>query len=220
MSVIYLRLPLIPVPDSRLSTPDSRLFPTMPKSNVYVVAGPNGSGKTTFAREFLPNFAKCPNFVNTDYIAHGLAPFAPSTAAIRAGKLVVSRIREFSRDGTDFGFETTLSGRTHLSMFRKLKALDYRVHLFFLWVPGVDLSLLRIKNRVLEGGHDVISTDVRRRFTRSIDNFFNTYMPFADTWMLFDNSGGKPVLAASRAGGSPVIENADLYQRITQSVTL
>ena len=183
--------------------------------SVYVVAGPNGSGKTTFAKEFLPNFANCPNFVNADLIALGLAPFNPKDASIRAGKLVVTRIHDFSNAGDDFGFETTLSGRTHLRMFRTLKEKGYRIHMFFLWVPGPELSLLRIKNRVAEGGHDVLMQDVRRRFPRSIANFFGTYVPFVDSWMLFDNSGAKPVLAAKSAKDGPAIENAEAYKRIT-----
>ena len=182
--------------------------------NVYIVAGPNGAGKTTFAREFLPNYAKCPNFVNADLIAQGLSPFEPHTAAIKAGKLVLSRIYEFAKSGADFGFETTLSGRTHLNMFRRLKADGYRVHVFFLWLPGVELSLLRIKDRVIDGGHNVPANDVRRRFTRSISNFFHTYRTLADTWMLFDNSGPVPILAAKRNNGDLLIENDELYERI------
>jgi len=54
---------------------------------VYIIAGPNGSGKTTFAKMFLPDYAKCPNFVNADLIAQGLAPFKPRTAVIKTGKL-------------------------------------------------------------------------------------------------------------------------------------
>ncbi|MEK7722484.1 MAG: Zeta toxin family protein [Elusimicrobiota bacterium] len=182
--------------------------------NVYVVAGPNGSGKTTFAGEFLPNYAKCPNFVNADLIAHGLSPFEPRIAAIKAGKLVLSRIHEFAGSGADFGFETTLSGRTHLNMFRRLKSSGYRVHIFFLWLPGVELSLLRIKDRVVDGGHNVPANDVRRRFTRSISNFFHTYRSLADTWMLFDNSGPVPVLAAKGNDGNSLIENTELYRKI------
>jgi len=185
------------------------------QGNVYVVAGPNGSGKTTFAREFLPNYAKCPNFVNADLIAHGLSPFEPSIAAIKAGKLVLSRINEFAEIGADFGFETTLSGRTHLNMFSRLKKFGYRVHIYFLWLPGVDLSLLRIKDRVSEGGHHVPAGDVRRRFPRSIDNFFRVYRSLAATWMLFDNSGAAPVLAAKGNKGHCIIENAGLYQTIS-----
>ncbi len=186
--------------------------------NVYVVAGPNGAGKTTFAREFLPNYAKCPNFVNADLIAQGLSPFAPRAAAIKAGKLVLKNISEFSTAGVDFGFETTLSGRTHLKLFRRLEAKGYRVHLYFLWVPASELSLLRIKNRVLDGGHDVPAMDVRRRFDRSVLNFFKVYSPIVSTWMLFDNSGTKPVLAARRSNGTVVVENQTAYAGILATI--
>ena len=190
------------------------------RGNVYIVAGPNGTGKTTFAREFLPNYAKCPNFVNADLIAQGLSPFNPRIAAIKSGKLVLNRIEEFSGSGADFGFETTLSGRMHLNMFRRLKGRGYRVHLFFLWLPGVELSLLRIKDRVTEGGHDVPAADVRRRFTRSISNFFNTYCSLADTWMLFDNSGASPVLAAKGYNRAVIVENAELFEKISRGCKL
>lgn len=188
--------------------------------NVYVVAGPNGSGKTTFAGEFLPNYAKCPNFVNADLIAQGLSPFSPRTAAIKAGKLVLKSIAEFASAGRDFGFETTLAGRTHLALFRKLRSGGYRIHLYFLWVPAPALSLLRIKNRVLDGGHNVPAADVLRRFHRSISNFFGTYAEAASTWMLFDNSGARPVLAARRVNGSVVVEDEQAYSRITSGVKL
>ncbi len=53
---------------------------------VYIIAGPNGSGKTTFASEFLPRYADCLDFVNVDLIAGGLSPFDPGRAAIHAGR--------------------------------------------------------------------------------------------------------------------------------------
>ncbi len=182
--------------------------------NVYVVAGPNGSGKTTFAREFLPNYAKCPNFVNADLIAQGLSPFDPTAASIRAGRLMLSRIHEFSRSGADFGFETTLSGKMHRRLFRRLEAEGYKVHIYFLWVPAPELSLLRIKNRVADGGHDVPVSDVGRRFDRSIVNFFGVYVNVADSWMLFDNSGPRPLLAAKGHGDNVVVENQKVYNQI------
>ena len=61
-------------------------------SPVYVIAGPGGAGKTTFAREFLPNYAHCPNFVNADLIAARLSPVAPETVAIAAGRLMLKEI--------------------------------------------------------------------------------------------------------------------------------
>lgn len=74
----------------------------MKNKNAYIIAGPNGSGKTTFAKMFLPEYVKCPNFVNADLIAQGLAPFKPRAAAIKAGKLVLSQIREYAGRGIDF----------------------------------------------------------------------------------------------------------------------
>ncbi len=189
-------------------------------SNVYVVAGPNGSGKTTFAREFLPNYAKCPNFVNADLIAQGLSPFVPRAASIKAGRLVLGRIKEFSAAGDDFGFETTLSGKTHLRLFRRLEAAGYRLHVYFLWVPAPQLSLLRIKNRVVDGGHDVPAADVTRRFDRSVQNFFKVYAPAAHSWMLFDNSGPKPILAAKGIKGSVTVEDEKVYAMITDGLQL
>ena len=89
---------------------------------LYIIAGPNGAGKTTFAREFLPNYADCKNFVNADLIAQGMAPFSPETAALRAGRTMLGEIRSFAARRVSFAFETTLSGRSHLTLLGKLKA--------------------------------------------------------------------------------------------------
>jgi predicted ABC-type ATPase len=55
---------------------------------IIIIAGPNGVGKTTFAREFLPLEADCPEFINVDLIAAGLSPFGPERAALRAGRIM------------------------------------------------------------------------------------------------------------------------------------
>ncbi len=78
---------------------------------ILIIAGPNGAGKTTFATEFLPNEAECRRFINADFIAAGLSPFAPDTAAVQAGRLMLRQIDGFSRQRLSFSFETTLSGR-------------------------------------------------------------------------------------------------------------
>jgi predicted ABC-type ATPase len=186
----------------------------MKNKNVYIIAGPNGSGKTTFAKEFLPDYVNCPNFVNADLIAQGLAPFEPRAAAIKAGKLVLQQIHEYAKRGVDFAFETTLSGKSYTSLLAKLKAKGYVLHLFFLWLPGAELAIARIKERVQEGGHNVPAEDVRRRFVRGINNFFALYEPLFDSWMLFDNSKAKPVLIAKRRNGHREVINEELFQLI------
>ena len=78
-----------------------------------------GAGKTTFAREFLPNYADCKNFDNADLIAHGMAPFSPETAALRADRMMLGEIRSFAERHVSFAFETTLSGRSYLPLLRR-----------------------------------------------------------------------------------------------------
>ena len=93
----------------------------MKTKNVYIIAGPNGSGKTTFAREFLPQYAHCQNFVNADLFAQAFAPFSPKRAALRAGKLLLNEIHRLAEEGVDFAFETTLSGKAYVSFLKDLK---------------------------------------------------------------------------------------------------
>ena len=190
----------------------------MKSKNVYIIAGPNGSGKTTFAREFLPDFANCPNFVNADLIAQGLAPFEPRSAAIKAGRLVLQQIDDYANRGTDFAFETTLSGKSYAKLLHVLRAKGYAIHLFSLWIPSPELAIARIKDRVAEGGHNVPSEDVRRRFYRGVNNFFKLYRPLLNSWMLFNNSESKPLLIAKGINGHIEIINKQLFELIAESV--
>jgi len=83
----------------------------------------------------------CPNFVNADLIAQAcpVRPQARRHQGRQAGGEPHPRIFGKRRR---FRLRNTLSGRTHINMFKRLKAKGYRMHLFFLWVPGVELSLL------------------------------------------------------------------------------
>lgn len=181
---------------------------------LYIIAGPNGVGKTTFARKFLPKYANCKNFVNADLIAQGMSPFSPETAAMRAGRLVLSEIAFFSQRRASFGFETTLSGRTYLGLVERLKRKGYRVHLFFLFVGTLDVTLSRIKERVLKGGHDVPEAVVRRRYDRSVSNFFREYEGLVDSWYLFDNTGTKPIPIAFKKGRGLRIMDGRMYEML------
>jgi len=189
----------------------------MAKKNVYIIAGPNGSGKTTFAKLFLPDYVNCPNFVNADLIAQGLAPFGPQAAAIKAGKLVLQQIENYANRGIDFAFETTLSGKSYANFLARLKNKGHALHLFFLWIPSPDLAIARIKDRVVEGGHHVPAEDVRRRFVRGIRNFFKLYESMLDSWILFDNSKARPRLIAKKRNGHNEIIDKELFVKIQKA---
>jgi predicted ABC-type ATPase len=164
--------------------------------SIYMVAGPNGAGKTTFAAEFLPDFVNCREFLNADLIAAGLSPFAPERQNLRAGRLVLTRIKELSKSGEDFGFETTLSGRGYVSLLKRLKQERYRIFLFFLWLPSADLAVARVENRVRQGGHNIPEAVIRRRFGLGIRNLFYLYRPLLDAWWLYDASHLPPTVIA------------------------
>lgn len=85
----------------------------MPEKRIIIIAGPNGAGKTTFAREYLPLEVGITTFINADLIAAGLSPFAPETAARRAGRLMLTEIDRSAASGVSFAFETTLSGKAY-----------------------------------------------------------------------------------------------------------
>ena len=186
----------------------------MKTPNLYIIAGANGSGKTTFARVFLPKYVRCPRFVNPDLIAQGLSPFEPTRAAVRAGRLVLEEIRRNLAVGTDFAFETTLSGRTYRRVIQDAKGRGYRVHILYLWIPTADLAVARIADRVAEGGHTVPEADVRRRFTRTLANLMAEYRPLADSVHFFDNSGETPQLVFVEEAGTLSVKDKERYARI------
>ncbi len=181
------------------------------RPNLYIIAGPNGSGKTTFARKFLPDYAKCLEFVNVDLIAGGLSPFEPERAALRAGRIMLEQIHSLSERRLDFGFETTLSGKTYVRLLLEMKKQGYLIHLFFLWIHSVELALKRINLRVLNGGHSIPEDVVRRRYVRSLINFFKYYESLAESWTIFDNSGETPKMIAFKATGELEILNTGLF---------
>lgn len=161
---------------------------------VIIIAGPNGAGKTTFAREFLPHEADCPVFVNADLIAAGLAPFAPETAAVQAGRLMLNELDRHFAARESFAFETTLAGRGYLNRVRAWQAAGYRVKLIFLQLDSPEEAIARVEQRVRHGGHHIPAATVRRRFAGGRKNFEQLYAPMVDAWVLYDNAGPKPVL--------------------------
>lgn len=189
----------------------------MSNPKLYIIAGPNGSGKTTFVLRFLPYYADCINFVNADLIASGLSPFSPEVAAIKAGKLMLDEIDSYRKQGADFAFETTLAGKAYATLLKEMKKNGYEVHIYFLWLRSAELALERVANRVAAGGHDVPAETVRRRFERGLHNLFHLYRTLADSWVMFDNSEELPRVIAKEAAGVLTVVDATLFDEIRKT---
>ena len=167
------------------------------KQRIIIIAGPNGAGKTTFAREYLLKEAHCPDFINVDLIAAGLSPFDPDRAAIQAGRLMLSEIQRRVRKRQSFALETTLSGHVYARMIPEWRIDGYRVRLIFLALPDPEMAISRVVMRVAQGGHNVSSAVVRRRFESGLCNFQDVYKHLVDKWEWYDNSGNTARLISS-----------------------
>lgn len=184
----------------------------------WIIAGPNGAGKTTFALEYLPRVARCFRFVNADLIAAGLSPLAPERELLTASRLFLAEIETCVRLREDFAFETTLAGRSYLKLVRRLQAEGWRVELIYLALPSMEMSRLRVAERVAHGGHNIPASDIERRFARSLRNLLESFSPAVDACRCFMNSDALPELVFEQAGTMRNIVSITLYQHLLQEI--
>jgi predicted ABC-type ATPase len=166
--------------------------------NLYIIAGCNGAGKTTASFTILPEILNCKEFVNADEIAKGLSPFQPEKVSFEAGRIMINRINELLDIHENFAFETTLATKSYKSKVINAQNKNYTVTLLFFWLQNMDLAIERVKTRVSEGGHNIETEVIRRRYKNGIKNLFNIYLPVVDEVLIYDNSGGKPELIAEK----------------------
>jgi predicted ABC-type ATPase len=160
----------------------------------WLIAGPNGVGKTTYAMRHLKAVSGSVNFVNLDEIARGLSPLDPSVAQTDAARIALSRARNFIEGRRTFAMETTLSGLAHLRLLEAARDAGMGTAMLYFSVISPDICLERIARRVAEGGHDVAEPIVRRRFDRSARNL-PRYVARCDLWRVYEASGARPRLA-------------------------
>jgi predicted ABC-type ATPase len=186
------------------------------EKKLYIIAGPNGAGKTTFALEYLPQVAGCTRFINADLIAAGLSPLAPERELLAASRLFLREIEERIAAREDFAFETTLAGRIYLHLVERLQHDGWRVELIYLALPSVEMSKLRVAERVAHGGHNIPVEDIGRRFPRSLHHLLNDFSHRVNSCTCFMNDGESPVLVFEQCGNDREIVHDDYYQLLLE----
>lgn len=184
----------------------SRSYDLMQKQ-LYIIGGPNGAGKTTSAFVIAPEFLKVNEFVNADEIAKGLSPFNVQSVAFQAGRIMLKRIDELITANQSFAIETTCAGGSHFRLIDRCKKLGYEVTLLFMWLPSEELAISRVAERVKQGGHDIPTDDIRRRYKRGLKNLVERYIPLCDRVVVYDMSidlpgdSLQPIIAEKQKNG-------------------
>jgi len=173
----------------------------------WLIAGPNGVGKTRYAKSSLQRLTGNLHFVNLDEIARGLSPFDPQAARVDAARVALDRAGRLIAARQTFAMETTLSGKTHVTkLIPQARENGLKIGLAYYAVPRVEICIERVARRVLEGGHDVPETDIRRRFVRSAEQFPSVARA-ADRWRVFDGTDWEVALIAAGTLGRTELQD-------------
>ena len=161
----------------------------MRKPVLIVIAGPNGSGKTSTTRLVIKHeWAEQCVYINPDEIAQSKFGDWNDVNAVRQAVEYCEEWREqLLREHKDFIFETVLSSDGKVDFLRQAKEEGYFIRMFFICTESPTINAARIANRVMEGGHDVPIQKIISRYEKAIINAI-TVAGFADRAYFYDNS--------------------------------
>tara|TARA_R110002094_G_scaffold138048_3_gene129503 strand:+ start:1644 stop:2237 length:594 start_codon:yes stop_codon:yes gene_type:complete len=157
----------------------------MSPKQLWLLAGGNGAGKSTFYFRFLQ--PKGVTFVNADLIAKERWPDDPEGKSYEASKVAEILREQLLREGANFCFETVFSHRSKIDFVAEAKALGYEINLVFIHLESADLNIARISERVTEGGHNVPCEKVIARIERALVHVCQA-IALCDVVMVLDNS--------------------------------
>jgi predicted ABC-type ATPase len=188
---------------------------SLPK-NATIIAGPNGVGKTTFAKRYLD--IRRSFYVSADEIALKLNLDDVQKVRVQAGKLFFQNIKTAVDSGQNLLIEVTLAGRSFQRIVDLLKQAHYTVYIIFIFLESPELCVDHIHERVTSGGHDVPKEDIIRRFYRSITNFWQIYKNMADMWSIYSNSSNRFYEVAAGAKDQVNIYDNELFKLFLNNV--
>ncbi|MCL6419708.1 zeta toxin family protein [Aestuariirhabdus haliotis] len=152
---------------------------------LWLLAGGNGAGKSTFYRTRLEPLGI--PFVNADLIARELYPDTPEIHSYEAAMVAEEKRMGLLEEGRSFCFETVFSHPSKIDFVARAKALGYQIILVFIHLESSSLNQARVSQRVEEGGHNVPTDKIQQRIPRLLANI-KVAIPLCDQVRLLDNS--------------------------------
>lgn len=156
-----------------------------PKKQLWVLAGGNGAGKSTFYHHYLAKYGI--KFVNADLIAKSMDANHPERLSYEAATLATEIRESMIARGESFCFETVFSHPSKIDFLALAKAHGYIVILIFIHLNDPSLNEARVYQRTLEGGHSVPPEKIRSRLPKAMKNF-KSALPLVDEAWILDNS--------------------------------
>ena len=152
---------------------------------LWVLAGGNGAGKTTFFNLFLSKYGIL--FVNADRIAESMNPNNPEGLQYAAATLAAKIREDLILQGVSFCFETVFSHESKIDFIARAKAVGYHIILVYIHLVDSRLNEARVKQRVSEGGHNVPADKIHTRIPRTMAHI-RTALSIVDEARILDNS--------------------------------
>ena len=159
------------------------------KPVMCIVAGPNGSGKTTTTEQLLKNkWGADSLYINPDNIAKDIYGDWNSTEAVlKAAQKATEQRYDCLKNGTDFVFETVFSSTEKMDFVQKAKDAGFFIRIFYVCTESPLININRIAQRYLNGGHEVPISKTISRYYSSLENISRA-IKIADSVYLYDNS--------------------------------
>ncbi len=156
---------------------------------LIVIAGPNGSGKTSVTQKFLHHeWADGTIYINPDEVAkEKFGDWNSKKAVLNAANYCAEWREQCLKTGISFVFETVFSAPDKIDFLVRAKEAGFFIRLFFIATYSPTINASRIANRVMKGGHDVPITKIISRYYKSIENC-KIVSPMVDRLYVYDNS--------------------------------
>lgn len=159
------------------------------KPELIIIAGPNGSGKTSITQKFLHHeWAEGTIYINPDQVAKDMfGDWNDSDAVLKAAKYCAELREKCLTEKKSFVFETVFSAQDKINFVIRAKEAGFFIRLFFISTSNPTINASRIANRVMKGGHDVPIMKIITRYYKSIRNC-KTVASIIDRLYVYDNS--------------------------------
>lgn len=159
------------------------------KPELIIIAGPNGSGKTSVTQKFLHHeWSDGTLYINPDIVANELfGDWNNSESVIKAAKHCEALREQCLIDKQSFVFETVFSSMDKIDFVYRAKNAGFFIRIFFIATEHPSINASRIAKRVMEGGHDVPISKIISRYYKSIANC-KAISNLVDRLYVYDNS--------------------------------